>query len=136
LAVRRARLIRALGVFACVESMKHPENVTVESLPFPVSFGEIPCLVFHAREQEVFARFGEPHERSKENEVFGEAGPCVYWAFGYSCGLEVAVKYHLFAEWVEVAANEFDVRHILQHLDMPTPNLWKMDVNGSEQLSY
>jgi hypothetical protein len=115
--------------------MNHCEKVTVEALPFPVSFGELPRLTFQAKEQEVLSRFGEPHERSKEDEIFGEPGPCVYWAFAYSCGLEIVVKFHLYADWVEVAANDFDVEHILQHLDMPTPNLWKMDVSGSEQLS-
>lgn len=126
--------IPALGVFTCDRSMAHPENVTAEALSFPVSFGEMPSLVFQAKEHDVISRFSEPHERSKD-EIYGELGPCMYWAFKYSCGLEIVVKFHLATDWVEVAADEFDVEHILRHLDMPTPNLWKMDINGSEQLS-
>ena len=115
--------------------MNHPDNVTVERLPLPVSFGDMPHLVFQAKEQDVLSRFGEPHDRSREDEIFGDPGPCAYWGFRYSCGLEILVRFHLFADWVEVVANAFDLEHILQHLDMPTPNLWKMSVNGSEQLS-
>ena len=84
--------------------MNHPDNVTVELLPFPVSFGDMPRLVFQAKEQDLLSRLGEPHERSKEDEIFGEPGPCAYWAFRYSCGLEIVVKFHLFTDWVEVAA--------------------------------
>jgi len=115
--------------------MKHPENVTVEPLPFPVSFGDVPCLTFKTNVQDVFSRFGEPHERTRENEIWGEPAPCVYWAFKYSCGLEIAVKLFPHNGVVEIAANEFDVEHILHHMDMPTPNLWQVGVNGSKQLS-
>jgi hypothetical protein len=115
--------------------MKHLEPVTVEPLPLPVSFGDMPCLVFQATEQEAFSRFGEPHVRSQEDEIFGEPGPCVYWALKYSCGLEIVVTYYFYADWVKVGAREFEVEHILEHLSMPTPNLWRMDVNGSQQLS-
>jgi hypothetical protein len=115
--------------------MEHLEPVTVEPLPFPVSFGDMPCITFRATEQAARSRFGEPHQRSKEDELFGEPGPCVYWAFKYSCGLELAVTYHLHADWIEVSANELDVEHVLGHLDMPTPQLWKLDVGGGQELS-
>jgi hypothetical protein len=114
--------------------MKHPEHVTVEALSFPVSFGELPCLTFQGTEQAILSRFGEPHQKSKE-ELWGEPGPCVYWAFRYSCGLEIVAKLFPDNGVVQVAANKFEVEHILHHLEMPTPELWKVDVNGSEQLS-
>jgi hypothetical protein len=111
--------------------MGHLEHVTVEALPLPTTFGELPCLGFRATEREVLSRFGEPHARFNGEEIFAEPGPCVYWALRYSCGLDLVVTYYLHADWVKVSANEFDDEHILEHLAMPTPDLWQMDAAGA-----
>jgi hypothetical protein len=126
------------SLFECY--MEAENVICADQLSFPVSFGDIPLIEFKAAEQDLVERFGVPHQHSSGDEISGEPGPCVYWAFGFSCGLKIVITHYLGAEWVKVCADSPEVEHIIRHLKLPTPNLWRVDhaepVNVQSWLDY
>lgn len=107
----------------------------MEPLLFPVSFADIPLIYFKAEEQAIMDQFDAAHQKSPEDEIFGEPAPCLYWAFRYSCGLEIVITYYLHSKWVKVCADAPEVEHILNHLKLPTPDLWRIDRAKPEDVS-
>src|SRR5690348_2946686 len=102
-------------------------------LPFPVSFSDVPFLMFKVSEEDLVKHFGPYHDRLTDNS-FTEPDTCVYWAFQFVCGLEIVITHYDHSNWVTVCADLPEVDHILRHLNFPTPNLWRIEDADPESL--
>ena len=96
----------------------------MQSLPYPVvDWSLLSCEITL---QELKRRLGAYHREMDAND--NEAGPCVYWAFHFPCGLITVVTFHLLKDIATVDSDRGEIDHILYHLPLSDCVTWRLDL--------
>ena len=105
-------------------------------LALPVPFGSFPIVAYEATRDDVTQLLGPFHRVLRPEEALSEPGPVVYWAFRYSCGLEILITSHDAHPLVEVAADLPEPQHIIRHLGLHRPVMFTIENQTKANLEY
>jgi hypothetical protein len=93
---------------------------------------ELPLLSCKISKGVIEARFGPHHAESDQRDP--RPGPCQYWQIEFPCGLKLVLQGPVSDReehvTIQVHADQPEIDHILQHLDLRESALWRADTDG------
>ncbi len=94
-----------------------------EKIDGPYKVYDEAVIWFEIGEEEIVRQFGRWH--SETDQPFTDPGPCKYWAFMLPCSTPIVFRCHTSPHGLEILSNNFDEKHLLDHLPSNWIPAWK-----------